>query len=104
MKTSCLYVCILFIITILTAPLALAAPESMPATAMQTFNEINTRRVFNAKSLLAWDGATAMAAKDRALDMLTKSYFDHISPSGASLQDAMWEQGITDIRQAKPTE
>ena len=66
---------------------ALAAPESMSTMAMQTFNEVNARRVLNFRSLLAWDKTTAMAAKDRALDMLTKGYFDHVSPSGESLWD-----------------
>lgn len=58
------------------------------------FDDINALRVQNGLPALTPDPALVNLARDRSLDMASRSYFSHTTPEGLSVFDLMAQRNI----------
>jgi len=77
-----------------TTPTTGPPPAGNYELALEMINTVNTERLNNGLMPLATDEQLAATALAHAQDMVSRDYFDHITPEGKTLRDRLQAQGL----------
>lgn len=69
-------------------------PSGNYELALEMINAVNTERLNNGLLPLEADEQLTAVALAHAQDMVSRDYFDHVTPEGKSLRDRLQEQGL----------
>lgn len=98
--TRCLSITLFPLLKASIAFLAITAFAPSPAQTdieLAILQRTNMARSANGLQPLLWDVNAAKAARNHAVDMIRKQYFSHITPSGKTVADRMWQAGVLEV-------